>query len=106
MSSERLTDLPNIGKTVAQRLEAVGIRTRKQLERFGSAGAYRKLRRRFAGQSLPVCYYLYSLEGALQGRHWDDFSDDEKRVLRRTAGLDNNRRGMFATRWIDEESRT
>ena len=86
--AESLTDLVNIGKTVSARLEAVGIRTRGQLSRAGAAGAYKKLEKKFAGRTLPLCYYLYSLEGALQGRHWDDFSATEKRALRLAAGLD------------------
>lgn len=39
------------------------------------------------GKRLPVCYHLYALEGALQVRHSDAFSAQEKTDLRLAAGL-------------------
>jgi len=35
------------------------------------------------GHTLPVCYYLYSLQGALLGLHWDDLPTELKTELRK-----------------------
>ncbi|MDE1464675.1 TfoX/Sxy family DNA transformation protein [Spartinivicinus poritis] len=86
MKQSELTQLRNIGKTVAERLTSINIKTPDDLAKIGSATAYQMLSSD-AGQRLPVCYYLYSLEGALQDRHWDDFSEEEKYQLRVAAGL-------------------
>jgi DNA transformation protein len=37
---------------------------------------------------MPVCYYLYSLEGALRGKHWDALGESVKRSLLERAKLD------------------
>ncbi|WP_163834173.1 TfoX/Sxy family DNA transformation protein [Spartinivicinus ruber] len=87
MNKLALTQLRNIGETVAERLANVDINTPEELAKTGAAIAYQKLAARYQGQRLPVCYYLYSLEGALQDRHWDDFTDEEKYQLRVAAGL-------------------
>jgi hypothetical protein len=34
-----------------------------------------------ASGALPVCLYLYSLEGALTGRHWNDLPAVKKALL-------------------------
>ncbi len=82
-----LLDLPNLGETSRARLEEVGIRNRRQLERVGPAGAYQRLVA-VAGRRLPVCYYLYALDAALRGVDWRSLSDREKAELRRQAGVD------------------
>lgn len=87
MADKPISELKNIGKTVAYRLKEIGIATENDLKKFGSAKAYRKLSAKNPGQRLPVCYYLYSLEGAIQGKHWDDFSEQERTTMRQRAGL-------------------
>ena len=87
MNNRALTALPNIGKTVAARLHEIGITSEAELRKIGSAKAYRWMPERHAGRHLPVCYYLYSLEGAIQDKYWDDFAVKEKEQLRRKAGL-------------------
>ncbi|MCX4030084.1 TfoX/Sxy family DNA transformation protein [Endozoicomonas sp. SM1973] len=86
MKQSELTQFRNIGKTVAKRLASINIKTFDDLAKVGSATAYQMLSAD-TGQRLPVCYYLYSLEGALQDRHWDDFSEEEKYQLRVAAGV-------------------
>lgn len=81
--------MKNIGPTIRKRLAEIDVMTIDDLAVLGSAEAYQRLATHFAGQRLPVCYYLYSLEGALQDRHWDDFSEDEKHELRQHAGLED-----------------
>lgn len=87
MTSKPLAELQNIGKTVASRLHEIGITNDKELKRLGSAKAYKWLSEQSPGERLPVCYYLYSLEGAIQDKHWDAFSETEKTKLRLAAGL-------------------
>ena len=87
MAGRPVTELRNIGKTVAARLHDIGIFTESDLKSTGSAKAYQLLSDLQPGKHLAVCYYLYSLEGAIQDRHWDNFSDKEKRILRISAGL-------------------
>lgn len=86
MSSGPLEALPNLGATVTRRLAAVGIEDAETLTAIGPAEAYRRLCAH-EGRGLPVCYYLYSLHGALTGRDWRDLEDREKRELRLAAGV-------------------
>ena len=81
-----LARLRNLGSTVCHRLAEVGIRNARALESIGPAQAYVRMVR-FAGRPLPVCYYLYSLEGALRGDDWSCLSKHEKERLRSQAGL-------------------
>ena len=83
----KLLELKNIGKTVAGRLEDIGLRSKHDLEAMGSARAYRKIQSSYPESHLPLCYYLYSLQGALENRDWRSFSDREKLDMRKQAGL-------------------
>ena len=78
MKNRPLSALKNIGNTVAMRLNAIGVKDEAGLRQLGAAKAYKKLSKKYSDKSLPVCYYLYSLEGALQNKHWDAFSQAEK----------------------------
>lgn len=82
LSDDRpLKGLVNIGPTIATRFMEVGISTVGDLRRVGVAKAYRMVRDNNPDRSIPVCYYLYSLQGALQGVHWDAVSEQTKRRL-------------------------
>jgi len=81
----QLAALRNIGPTIELRLNAVGIYTREDLRRIGPAEAFLKMQAQTAGK-LPVCYHLYSLEGALTGRHWDDVPVATKALLLKDVG--------------------
>ncbi len=87
-SDESIRSLRNIGPTIARRLHAVGIRTRDELERVGPARVFRRVCERHPEETVSVCYYLYSLEGALRGVHWDSLAASRKARLRREAGID------------------
>jgi len=76
-----LAQLKNIGPTVEKRLNAVGIHSRTDLERIGPAEAYKRIRAQNMGGTTPKCYYLYSLQGALMGLHWDDVPETLKAEL-------------------------
>ena len=82
-----LVGLKNLGATIIKRLAGIGIQSRAALARVGAAKAYRLMAHQAAPHRLAVCYYLYSLESALQDRHWDNFSDEEKSKLRMATGL-------------------
>ena len=80
---EAVNTLKNIGPTIAKNLHKIGIRTRTDLEQATPVGAYLHLRASFPDNTWPVCYYLYSLEGALRDKHWDELGEDIKASLRR-----------------------
>lgn len=87
MASQSLTELKNIGKTLASRLHALGITNEAELKKLGAAKAYQWLSDQHPEKHLPVCYFLYSLEGAIKDKHWNEFSEKEKTELRLAAGL-------------------
>jgi DNA transformation protein len=86
-TESRLSELTNIGSVVEQRLNEIGVFTRDDLERIGPSAAYRRIKDNYPDKTLPRCYYLYSLEGALRGVHWDALSNAVKRKLSKDAGL-------------------
>lgn len=83
-----LTALKNIGKTVAFKLEEIGVSTKSDLQKLGSAQAYQQMQANSPGSHLPLCYYLYSLEGALKNKDWRSFSETQKFNMRSKAGLE------------------
>ena len=83
----RLSALKNIGATVEQRLNEIGVFTREDLQRIGPATAYREMKRNHPDVTLPRCYYLFSLEGALRDVHWDSIPVAAKRRLSADAGI-------------------
>lgn len=70
--SEELAQLRNIGPTIRRRLMEIGIHSRADLRRIGPVRAYRRICENYPNQTIPVCYYLYSLQGALMDVHWDE----------------------------------
>jgi len=87
MSRNRsLTDLKNIGKKIAERLSEAGIFPEDDLRYVGAVGAHRMIKEKHPNETLPVCYYLYSFEGALSDKHWDEISEQRKQQLRAQVG--------------------
>lgn len=86
-TKKRLSELRNIGVTVEQRLNEIGVFVREDLDRIGPVAAYAAIKRKYPNVTLPRCFYLYSLEGALRDMHWDDIPDAVKMQLSRDAGL-------------------
>jgi DNA transformation protein len=74
--------LPNIGRKIAQRLNEIGVYTASDLRKLGPVACHQRISRKYSGETLPVCYYLYSFEGALRGVHWNDIGADKKKSLR------------------------
>lgn len=87
MSRNRnLTELKNIGKKIAGRLNEVGIFSEDDLRQVGAVGAHRMIKEKHPNETLPVCYYLYSFEGALSDQHWDEIGEQRKQQLRAQVG--------------------
>jgi DNA transformation protein len=85
-SSNSLQGAKNIGSTILKRLNEVGIYSLADLAELTSVKAYRKICEQNPGKTFPVCYYLYSLEGALLDLHWDNLPEDLKKDLRKKVG--------------------
>jgi DNA transformation protein len=65
-----LTKLPNIGKTLAEKLTKAGITNEQELMLNGSENAIIKIS---TIENHGVCInMLYALEGAIQGIRWHD----------------------------------
>jgi len=75
--TERLTDLPNIGATCAERLKAAGITTFAELAAAGSVGAAIRIRA-VEGDDGPCRSLLAGLEGAIRGIRWHDIPKPER----------------------------
>ena len=76
---EDLSMLPNIGKTVEEQLNAVGVKTVKQLIEIGSKQAWLRIK---AIDDSACINRLYGLEGAIQGMRWHNLSDEVKCELK------------------------
>lgn len=77
---KRLSDLPNIGKTMEERLHAVGIDDIETLRQKGSREAFVMLRM-LEGDT---CFCtLCGLEGAIQGVRWHHLGDETKADLQK-----------------------
>lgn len=79
--AKSLAELPNIGPTIENRLNEVGVRSRADLKRLGAVNAYLRIRAKYPRRTISVCYYLYSLQGALMNLHWDDVPERLKKEL-------------------------
>lgn len=84
--NRRLTDLKNIGKTIASRLNEVGIFSENDLRCVGAAKAHRMIKEIHPSETFPVCYYLYSFEGALTDTHWNKIGEQRKQQLKAEIG--------------------
>lgn len=81
MSTDAPSDLhglKNLGRTTVLWLNAIGIHSRAELERYGVVNAYLTMRRR-GFRATRVA--LFSLYGALNDISWRDLQDDIKRQL-------------------------
>ncbi len=75
----KLEDLPNIGKTLAEKLVKAGISNSAELKRIGSKNAIIKIS---ALKNSGACInMLYALEGAIQETRWHDLSRERKEEL-------------------------
>lgn len=80
-TNKKLTDLKNIGRKIASRLNEVGIFSRDELAFYGAVETHRMIKSKYPNETLPVCYYLYSFEGALCDLHWNELGEKKKESL-------------------------
>ena len=77
---DALTKLPNIGKTLANKLTLVGITNLYELKEVGSENALVKIS---TLEKHEVCLnLLYALEGAIQGIRWHGLTKERKQELK------------------------
>ncbi len=80
--NRKLTELKNIGKKIAGRLNEVGIFSEDELHIIGAVEAHSMIKKQYPNETLAVCYYLYSFEGALCDKHWNDIGEEKKYELK------------------------
>ena len=76
---KELTDLPNIGNTLAAKLSTIEINNEYELKQMGSEEAIIKIA---TIENSGVCInMLYALEGAIQGVRWHGLCKERKYEL-------------------------
>ena len=73
-----LTEMPNVGKILAQKLTEVDIKTPGDLISSGSENAFIRIKTVDPDACINM---LYALEGAIQGIRWHSLSPDRKKEL-------------------------
>ncbi|MBI9048172.1 MAG: TfoX/Sxy family protein [Anaerolineaceae bacterium] len=74
-----LEKLPNIGKTLAEKLHSIGVNSYDELAALGSVQAVLHMRT----SGLDACINtLYAMEGAIRGVRWHFVPDAERQVLK------------------------
>lgn len=79
--TKSIKGMKNIGGTIARKLDTVGVKTLEDIEKVGPVNIYKKLVRKYPDQTLPKCYYLYSLQAAIMGIDWRELPKEIKREL-------------------------
>jgi DNA transformation protein len=80
--TDELTNLPNIGAVVAEKLRAAGVTTAEQLKALGSVEAALRLRALAKRpEDAPCASMLNGLEGAIRGVRWHAIPKDERKAL-------------------------
>lgn len=75
---EELNKLPNIGKTLAEKLCFAGINSPHELKILGSKESFIKL---LTFDKTACVNQLYALEGAVKAIRWHKISKEEKQEL-------------------------
>jgi DNA transformation protein and related proteins len=75
----KLTEMPNIGKVVAEKLIQVGITTPEELSAIGTEQAFIRLQTIDETACLSM---LQALEGAIQGIRWHNLPKERKEELK------------------------
>jgi DNA transformation protein len=80
--SNNLKGAKNIGASIEKRLNEIGVFSLADLAQMTPVKAYQSICKQNPDKTFPVCYYLYSLQGALLGLYWDDLPTELKTELR------------------------
>ncbi len=81
-----LTGAKNIGRTIEKRLNEIGVFSLDDLALMTPVEAYKAICNRYPDKTIPICYYLYSLQGALLDMQWDALPTHMKTDLRKAVG--------------------
>lgn len=81
--SNNLKGAKNIGATIEKRLNEIGVFSLADLAQMTPVKAYQSICKQNPDKTFPICYYLYSLQGALLDLHWDDLPTELKTELRK-----------------------
>ncbi|MBU1094949.1 MAG: TfoX/Sxy family protein [Bacteroidetes bacterium] len=73
----------NIGKAIEKRLNKIGVYNLAYLAEMSPKEAYRKICEQNPNKTIPKCYYLYSLQGALIDLDWRELPEEIKTELRK-----------------------
>ena len=83
---KNLSDLPNIGKTLQEKLIKVGINNPEDLINTGSENALLKIR----AIDESACFnMLCALEGAIRGIRWHELAKERKEELKQFLKMKN-----------------
>lgn len=74
-----LTDMMNVGKEMAKKLNTVGIDSSEKLIEIGSKQAFLQLKQEFPNVCLV---HLYTLEGAITNTEFNCLSEEKKKELK------------------------
>ena len=85
-TNRKLTELKNIGAKITGRLNEAGIFSEEELRFYGAIEAHKMIKKNYPNETLPICYYLYSFEGALCNKHWNEIGESKKRKLKSGIG--------------------
>jgi DNA transformation protein and related proteins len=91
--SNNLKGAKNIGATIEKRLNKIGVFSLADLAQMTPVKAYQSICKQNLDKTFPVCYYLYSLQGALLDLHWDDLPIELKIELREKV---HNKKSTYA----------
>lgn len=79
--SNHLKGAKNIGVTLEKHLNEIGVFSLADLARMTPVNAYLRISKQNPHKRFPVCYYLYSLQGALLDLHWNNLPAKLKTTL-------------------------
>lgn len=74
-----LTVLPNIGKTLADRIIQAGITTPDEIKQLGAKEVFVRVKSVYPDACIN---HLYAIEGAVQNIRWHNLSDQRKKELK------------------------
>jgi DNA transformation protein len=81
--SNSIKGAKNIGATIEKRLNEIGVFSIADLAQITPVKAYQSICKQNPDKTFPVCYYLYSLQGALLDLHWNNLPAELKIELRK-----------------------
>ena len=84
--SNNLKGAKNIGPTIEKRLNEIGVFSLADLSETTPVKAYQNICKQHPDKTIPVCYYLYSLQGALLDLNWNDLPEELKSELLKQVG--------------------